>query len=235
MTAAIVDLLGKPDCLIVGEDLFRLMSREQILGIISHELRHSNATENLFRLIIMAFYFVVSGTVLLLCYAKVLSFWHPAVIWLLLAISWLHAFANSRHKNRLSKIILIATVALLLIPLLWNFWSSTVLLFKVLGILFCSHLLNQLTSRAKEYKTDILAAIDMGTARPLINSLDHMHNTLKREALPDQLERYKFFNNPIGELFSTHPPIAKRISVMSKIFARNQKLKPYLTNALLKK
>ncbi|HMO16692.1 MAG TPA: M48 family metalloprotease [Oligoflexia bacterium] len=234
--AGILDIHGRRDQLLIGSGLFQMMSKEQLLGILAHELRHSNATENIIMSIGKAFRGVLIGIVLYVIVTQVtlgdsilalgLGFAVPTIlgVWLKIKIEPAKVW---------SYFYIMSLLVIVPIQMIWKNPSLLILIALFFPMtLFTCFIIEQFASRAREYKTDMLAAMDMGTGRPLINALHHLETTMKRDSLPDRLRMFEFLKY-LERIISSHPPIEKRIAVLDEAFRGHQKLRPELQRTLL--
>jgi len=244
ITAAMMDRPVLKDSLLLGEGLFNIMSPEQILGVVAHEIMHSNAVENWYQLISAPLKSAVHSAVvymLIFCllftklpFVALMSIFALGFFLTMRAQSYfLKKYTNATQINpRFDLAVIVAGGLAAVINFIWLFPVASLFGLALLPALhFGCLIIEQYISRAREYKTDTLAAIIMGSGRPLINALTHIESTFKRNALPDQLKSMEYLETFFGGLFASHPKIDNRRKFLEQIFIKNQKIKPELQKA----
>jgi heat shock protein HtpX len=94
-----------------------------------------------------------------------------------------------------------------------GYWITVVLCQIVLGIL--ASLILAFFSRRREYRADADSSSYMGNPGSMIDALRRL-GTLSTEPLPDSLKASGFSGAKLMKIFSTHPPLEKRIEALQK-------------------
>jgi heat shock protein HtpX len=176
----------KRSAVAVTEGLVRLLPRDQVRGVIAHELAHVKNRD------------VLVTTVAAMIGAAI------AAIANFLQFSWLFGGGDGDE----SPLGLVGTMAAILVAPI------------------AAMILQLAVSRQREYLADATAAELLGEARPLADALDSLHRGV--QAVPmavNPATASLYIANPlsgagVGALFSTHPPMAKRVERLREIDRR---------------
>jgi heat shock protein HtpX len=174
-----------------------LLSREETQGVVAHELAHIRGRDTRLMLLVSV---LLGGVVLLSDWAQ-------------------RTFYTSRTRDRIS-----GRGALLALPLL---------LLIIVAPLF-SRLLALAVSRQREYLADASAAEYTRNPLGLAHALEKIHDAALPLSVAGRGTAHLFLVNPLGraideregavaDLWSTHPPIARRIMLLYRMGGMQQK------------
>jgi len=177
----------KRSAVAVTEGLVSMLPREQVRGVLAHELAHVKNRD------------VLVTTVAAMIGAAI------SAIANFLQFSWLFGGGDEEE----SPLGLVGTMAAILVAPI------------------AAMILQLAVSRQREYLADATAAELLGEARPLADALDSLHRGV--QAVPmavNPATASLYIANPlaggsVGALFSTHPPMAKRVERLREIDRRS--------------
>jgi len=180
----------------VTRGLLKLMNREELEGVIAHEMAHIKNYDILFSTIVI----VLAGTLVYVSAILRRAFFYGGA----------RGGGRGRGGSKGNPIVMIVgIITIVLAPLI-------------------AKLIQMAMSRSREYLADATAARTIGYPLGLASALEKLANYSN----PDRVEREGFANeataglfiiNPLSKnlnvdsVFSTHPPIKKRIEVLRKM------------------
>lgn len=180
----------------VTRGLIELLSREELEGVLAHEMSHIKNYDILYASVVA----VLAGSIVMIAYS----------------MRWI-AFGARGGKSRRSSGSSGGNAIIILISLL----------FIIIAPVFAK-IIQMAISRKREYLADAEAARMIGYPLGLASALDKLNgyndpdSAKKIKGLDNEAISGLFIVNPlkssnIQNLFSTHPPIEKRISILRKM------------------
>lgn len=177
----------------VTSGLYKMMDREELEGVLAHEISHVRNYDIRVSTISVA----LSSAIILIC-----SIIGNAYRW------WIPMRDDDRDNNNSGVIRLV----------LW----VVGLVFAIIGPLIAS-LVQMAISRNREYLADVSGAELTRNPQGLINALEKLEQSTKPMKRVDDASAALYIDDPTKKkhfsgLFDTHPPLDKRIEALKKTF-----------------
>ncbi len=177
----------------VTSGLYKMMDREELEGVLAHEISHVRNYDIRVSTISVA----LSSAIILIC-----SIIGNAYRW------WIPMRDDDRDNNNSGVIRLV----------LW----VVGLIFAIIGPLIAS-LVQMAISRNREYLADVSGAELTRNPQGLINALEKLEQSTKPMKRVDDASAALYIDDPTKKkhfsgLFDTHPPLDKRIEALKKTF-----------------
>lgn len=177
----------------VTNGLYKMMDREELEGVLAHEISHVRNYDIRVSTISVA----LSSAIILIC-----SIIGNAYRW------WIPMRDDDRDNNNSGVIRLV----------LW----VVGLVFAIIGPLIAS-LVQMAISRNREYLADVSGAELTRNPQGLINALEKLEQSTKPMKRVDDASAALYIDDPTKKkhfsgLFDTHPPLDKRIEALKKTF-----------------
>lgn len=177
----------------VTSGLYKMMDREELEGVLAHEISHVRNYDIRVSTISVA----LSSAIILIC-----SIIGNAYRW------WIPMRDDDRDNNNSGVIRLV----------LW----VVGLIFAIIGPLIAS-LVQMAISRNREYLADVSGAELTRNPQGLINALEKLEQSTKPMKRVDDASAALYIDDPTKKkhfsgLFDTHPPLNKRIEALKKTF-----------------
>ncbi|WP_119326395.1 zinc metalloprotease HtpX [Companilactobacillus musae] len=177
----------------VTSGLYKMMNREELEGVLAHEISHVRNYDIRVSTISVA----LSSAVILIC-----SIIGNAYRW------WIPMRDDDRDGNNSNAIRVV----------LW----LVGLVFAILGPMIAS-LVQMAISRNREYLADVSGAELTRNPQGLINALEKLQESTKPMKKVDDASAALYIDDPTKKkhfsgLFDTHPPLDKRIAALKKTF-----------------
>lgn len=177
----------------VTSGLYKMMDREELEGVLAHEISHVRNYDIRVSTISVA----LSSAIILIC-----SIIGNAYRW------WIPMRDDDRDNNNSGVIRLV----------LW----VVGLVFAIIGPLIAS-LVQMAISRNREYLADVSGAELTRNPQGLINALEKLEQSTKPMKRVDDASAALYIDDPnkkkhFSGLFDTHPPLDKRIEALKKTF-----------------
>lgn len=177
----------------VTSGLYKMMDREELEGVLAHEVSHIRNYDIRVSTISVA----LSSAIILIC-----SIIGNAYRW------WIPMRDDDRDNNNSGAIRIV----------LWVIG----LVFAIIGPLIAS-LVQMAISRNREYLADVSGAELTRNPQGLINALEKLEESTKPMKRVDDASAALYIDDPTKKkhfsgLFDTHPPLDKRIEALKKTF-----------------
>lgn len=177
----------------VTSGLYKMMDREELEGVLAHEVSHIRNYDIRVSTISVA----LSSAIILIC-----SIIGNAYRW------WIPMRDDDRDNNNFGAIRIV----------LW----VVGLVFAIIGPLIAS-LVQMAISRNREYLADVSGAELTRNPQGLINALEKLEESTKPMKRVDDASAALYIDDPTKKkhfsgLFDTHPPLDKRIEALKKTF-----------------
>ncbi|MFC6177473.1 zinc metalloprotease HtpX [Companilactobacillus huachuanensis] len=177
----------------VTSGLYKMMNREELEGVLAHEISHIRNYDIRVSTISVA----LSSAIILIC-----SIIGNAYRW------WIPMRDDDRDNNNSGAIRIV----------LW----LVGLIFAIIGPLIAS-LVQMAISRNREYLADVSGAELTRNPQGLINALGKLEESTKPMKRVDDASAALYIDDPTKKkhfsgLFDTHPPLDKRIEALKKTF-----------------
>lgn len=177
----------------VTSGLYKMMDREELEGVLAHEISHVRNYDIRVSTISVA----LSSAIILIC-----SIIGNAYRW------WIPMRDDDRDNNNSGVIRLV----------LW----VVGLIFAIIGPLIAS-LVQMAISRNREYLADVSGAELTRNSQGLINALEKLEQSTKPMKRVDDASAALYIDDPTKKkhfsgLFDTHPPLDKRIEALKRTF-----------------
>lgn len=177
----------------VTSGLYKMMNREELEGVLAHEISHVRNYDIRVSTISVA----LSSAVILIC-----SIIGNAYRW------WIPMRDDDRDGNNSNALRVV----------LW----LVGLVFAILGPMIAS-LVQMAISRNREYLADVSGAELTRNPQGLINALEKLQESTKPMKKVDDASAALYIDDPTKKkhfsgLFDTHPPLDKRIAALKKTF-----------------
>ncbi|WP_334332716.1 MULTISPECIES: zinc metalloprotease HtpX [unclassified Companilactobacillus] len=177
----------------VTSGLYKMMNREELEGVLAHEISHVKNYDIRVSTISVA----LSSAIILIC-----SIIGNAYRW------WIPVDRDDRDNNNSGAVRIV----------LW----LVGLVFAILGPLIAS-LVQMAISRNREYLADVSGAELTRNPQGLINALEKLKESTKPMRRVDDASAALYIDDPnkkkhFSGLFDTHPPLDKRIAALKKTF-----------------
>ncbi|WP_338214533.1 zinc metalloprotease HtpX [Companilactobacillus muriivasis] len=177
----------------VTSGLYKMMDREELEGVLAHEVSHIRNYDIRVSTISVA----LSSAIILIC-----SIIGNAYRW------WIPMRDDDRDNNNSGVIRIV----------LWVIG----LVFAIIGPLIAS-LVQMAISRNREYLADVSGAELTRNPQGLINALEKLEDSTKPMKRVDDASAALYIDDPTKKkhfsgLFDTHPPLDKRIEALKKTF-----------------